>query len=247
MDETAPLVTEDHILGGRVALAQPATGYRAGLDAALLAAACDAGPGEQVVEAGCGVGAALLAAAARRPGASFLGLERDPAALALAERNIRANGLAARVAARLGDIAATRLEARFDAALCNPPFFDDPRALRGPGPAKRGAHIADAGLAAWITFLLGAVRGGGTLTLIHRADRLADLLAALGAGAGSFQVRAMHPFADAPASRILVRAVRGGRAPLRLLAPLILHERGGAKHAPLAEAILRGEADLPWL
>jgi len=247
MDETAPPVTEDHVLDGRIALAQPAKGYRAGLDAALLAAACDAGVGERVVEAGCGVGAVLLAAAARRPGASFLGLERDPAALALAERNIRANGLEARVTARPGDIAATRLEAAFDAALCNPPFFDDPLALRGPQRAKRGAHIADDGLDAWTAFLLGAVRDGGTITVIHRADRLADLLAALGVRAGSFQVRAIHPFADAPAGRILVRAVRGGRAPLRLLAPLILHERGGAKHAPLAEAILRGEADLPWL
>jgi tRNA1(Val) A37 N6-methylase TrmN6 len=247
MDETAPLVTEDHILGGRVALTQPAKGYRAGLDAALLAAACDAGPGERVIEAGCGVGAVMLAAAMRRPGANFLGVERDLAALALAQRNIRANGVEARVAARLGDVAAMRLETPFDAALCNPPFFDDPRALRGPQPAKRGAHIADDGLDAWTAFLLGAVRGGGTVTLIHRADRLADLLAGLGAGAGSFQVRAVHPFGDAPASRILVRAVRGGRAPLRLLAPLILHERGGAKHAPLAESILRGEADLPWL
>jgi tRNA1(Val) A37 N6-methylase TrmN6 len=247
MDETAPPVTEDRVLGGRVALAQPTKGYRAGLDAALLAAACDARPGERVVEAGCGVGAVLLAAATRRPGASFLGLERDAAALDLAQRNIRANGLEARVAARQGDVAATRLETAFDAALCNPPFFDDPRALRGPEPAKRGAHIADDGLAAWSAFLLGAVRDGGTITVIHRADRLADLLATLGAKAGSFQLRAIHPFADAPAGRILVRAVRGGRAPLRLLAPLILHERGGAKHAPAAEAILRGEADLPWL
>jgi tRNA1(Val) A37 N6-methylase TrmN6 len=247
MDETAPPVTEDHILGGRVALVQPAKGYRAGLDAALLAAACDARPGERVIEAGCGVGAAMLAAAARRPGASFLGLERDPAALALARRNIGANDMAGRVEAVAGDVAATRLAAPFDAGLCNPPFFDDPGALRGPEPAKRGAHIADDGLGAWTSFLLRAVRDGGSVTLIHRADRLADLLAALGAGAGSFQIRAVHPFGDAPASRVLIRAVRAGRAPLRLLAPLILHERGGAKHTPLAEAILRGEADLPWL
>jgi tRNA1(Val) A37 N6-methylase TrmN6 len=83
--------------------------------------------------------------------------------------------------------------------------------------------------------------------LIHRADRLADLLALLGAKAGSFQLRPIHPFADAPASRVLLRAVRGGRAPLRLLPALVLHERGGAKHTAGAEAIFRGDADLPWL
>src|SRR5512141_3321084 len=91
--------TEDRVLGGRVILRQPVRGYRAGLDAALLAAACDAGPGSRVVEAGCGAGGALLAAAARRPGARFTGVERDPAALALARENIALNGMEDRVEA----------------------------------------------------------------------------------------------------------------------------------------------------
>ena len=134
----------------------------------------------------------------------------------------------------------------FDAALANPPFFDDPAALRGPGPDKRGAWIADDGLAAWITFLLGAVREGGAITVIHRADRLADLLALLAPKAGSFQVRPVHPFAEAPAKRVLIRAVKTGKAPLRLLPPLVLHPRDGAKHTDEAEAILRGEAALGW-
>ncbi|HEY1753137.1 MAG TPA: methyltransferase [Caulobacteraceae bacterium] len=259
MDETAAPVTEDHtpadrltedgVLGGRVRLAQPAKGYRAGLDAALLAAACDAGDGERVIEAGCGVGAVMLAAAWRRPGAAFVGVERDPAALALARRNVGANGLEGRVGAVQGEVAAGARApgAPFDAALSNPPFFDDPAALRAPHPAKQGAFLADDGLGAWTGYLLRAVRDGGRITMIHRADRLGDLLALLGAKAGSFQVRPIHPFADAPASRVLARAVRGGHAPLRLLPALILHARGGAKHTPEAEAILRGEADLAWL
>ena len=61
-------VAEDRVLDGQVRLRQAARGYRAGLDAALLAAACDAQAGARVLEAGCGVGAALLAAATRRPG-----------------------------------------------------------------------------------------------------------------------------------------------------------------------------------
>src|SRR5271154_7624210 len=104
MDETPTSVTEDNILGGKLTLRQPAKGYRAGLDAALLAAACDAGPGERVIEAGCGVGAVMLAAAARRPGASFVGVERDAAALELAQANIAANGLSDRVEAMAGDV-----------------------------------------------------------------------------------------------------------------------------------------------
>jgi len=242
-------VTEDGLLDGRVRLRQPRAGYRAGLDAALLAAACDAGPGERVIEAGCGAGGAMLAAAVRNPQVRFVGVERDEAALALAVENIALNGLGERVAAIPGDIAggfrALGLEP-FDHAICNPPFFDDPGELRAPHPAKTGAWMADDGLAAWTAFLSKAVREGGTITLIHRADRLADLLALLAPKAGSFRIRPVHPFADAPAKRVLVRAIKTGKAPLVLLPPLILHDRDGGKHTAEVEAILRGQAALDW-
>ena len=240
-------VVEDGLLGGRVRLRQPARGYRAGMDAALLAAAAAAGPGERVIEAGCGAGAVLMQIAARRPGVRLTGLERDPAMAALARENAALNGADAEVVE--GDVAAgfraLGLQP-FDHAVSNPPFFDDPGALRAPAEGKRGAWMADDGLAAWTRFLLKAVREGGTITVIHRADRLADLLAGLGATAGSFAVRPVHAFADAPAKRVLVRAVKTGRAPLRLLPALVLHDRGGGKHTAEAEAVLRGEAELGW-
>ncbi|MBI1406614.1 MAG: methyltransferase domain-containing protein [Caulobacter sp.] len=242
-------LTQDRLLDGRISLRQPARGYRAGMDAALLAAACDARPGERVLEAGCGVGGALLAAACRRPEARFVGLERDPAAVDLAQENVEANGFTDRIAIVQGEVEAgfRALAAEpFDAAFSNPPFFDDPAALRGPAPAKSGAWMADAGLGAWTGFLLKAVREGGSVTVIHRADRLADLLALLSAKAGSFRIRPIQPFADAPAKRVMVRAIKTGKAPLVLLPALVLHPRDGAKHTDQVEAILRGEAALAW-
>lgn len=243
-------VTTDGMLGGRLRLAQPRVGYRAGVDAALLAAACGAAPGARLIEAGCGVGAALLAAAARQPNVHFVGIEIDPSAAELGTANIAANGLIDRVCIRQGDIAApfSRLgQPVFDGALANPPFFDDPRALRGPAAAKTRAWISKDGLAAWIDFLARAVREGGDITLIHRADRLADLLALLGAKCGSIQVRPILPFADAPAKRVLVRAVKTDKGPLRLLPALVLHDRSGSKHTDETERLLRGETALDWL
>ena len=236
-------------LGGRLSLAQPKRGYRAGMDAALLAAACDAGPGRRVIEAGCGAGAALLSAAVRRPDSRFVGIERDAEALALCRENIAANGLQERVQALGGDVSgkfSTLGLEPFDAALANPPFFDDPDAIRGPAPERKGAWIADGGLEAWTRFLLKAVREGGTIIMIHRVERLADILDLLGKSAGSFRVRPIHPFADEPAKRVLVRAVKTGKAPLLLLPPLVLHDRSGGKHTAEADAILRGEAELVW-
>jgi tRNA1(Val) A37 N6-methylase TrmN6 len=244
-----PQFSDDQVLGGRVKLRQASQGYRSGLDAALLAAACDRQAGQRVLEAGCGVGGALLAAAMRRPESHFTGVERDPDARALAVENVALNGLEARVGIVAGDVGggfrALDLPV-FDAAMANPPFFDDPAALRGPHPARAGAHIAEGGLLAWTQFLLKAVREGGSITLIHRADRLGDILSLLAPKAGSFRIRPIHPFADQPAKRVLVRAIKTGKAPLVLLPPLVLHERDGAKHTAGVEAILRGEAELGW-
>lgn len=241
--------SQDTVLNGKVALRQPVKGYRAGLDAALLAAACDAVAGQRVVEAGCGVGGALLAAAARCPGAQFVGIERDPEAAALARDNVALNHFQDRVqvieAALPASVAKLGL-APFDAAMSNPPFFDDPGSLRTPDSSRIGAYMAEGGLAVWIGFLLKSVREGGSVTVIHRADRLADILALLAPKAGSVRIRPVAPFCDAPAKRVLVRAIKTGKAPLVLLPTLVMHSRGGGGHTDEAEAILRGEARLGW-
>ena len=255
-DSPAPeyATTEDRLLDGRFRLLQPTRGYRAGMDAALLAAACDLQPGERALEAGCGAGAVLFQAFKRRPESLFTGIERDLDALALAERNVALNHAEGRVVVRAGDVGRGFAgqgflepgETPFDLAFANPPFFDDPDSLRAPAPEKRGAWIADTGLDAWIRFLLKAVREGGRVILIHRADRAFDVIALLAGQAGSFQIRPVHPFADEPAKRVIIRAVKTGKAPLQLLPPLVLHDRSGAKHTAEAEAVMRGDAALGW-
>jgi len=245
----APKVVENALLCGRVRLRQPARGYRAGMDAALLAAAVAPQPGERLFEAGCGAGAVLMQIAARHDALSLTGLERDSSSAALARENAGLNGFGDRITVIEGDVAAGFRSLGlppFDWAVSNPPFFDDPGALRAPAPGKQGAWMADDGLAAWTGLLLKAVREGGRIVIIHRADRLADLLALLGDKAGSFAIRPIQPFAEEPAKRVLVRAIKTGKAPLRLLPPLVLHDRSGAKHTPESEALLRGEAALDW-
>lgn len=232
-------------LGGRVQLRQPVRGYRAALDAALLAAFTPAACDQSVLEIGTGAGAVLTAIGHRCPGRTLFGLERDAQMADLARQNLALNGLSGTIVT--ADIAdgfrSTGLE-RADWVIANPPYFDDPADLRAPDAAKRGAWMADDGLEGWITFMLAAARDRGGLALVHRADRLADILQLLGTKAGSFVILPVQPFADAPAKRVLVRARRSGKAPLRLLPALILHDRQTGHHTPEAEAILRGEQDL---
>lgn len=239
MNET----TLDRLLGGRVQLRQSARGYRAGMDAVLLAASLAARPGELLVEFGCGPGAALLCAAQRMTGCSYLGIEIDPQAVELAVENIAANQLGDRVRVRQGDIARPLGPLKAAQVFFNPPYFADPTALRLPKAEKQRAWLAgDEPLSAWVGAAARVLEPKGRLTLIHRSDVLSDILLALGARFGSVAIRPVYPRADRPAKRVLVTARLGGKAPLVILPPLLLHDDSEAVHTAEADAIMRGQA-----
>jgi len=245
-------LTRDAFLGGRVRAWQPKTGFRSGVDAVLLAASCAAAPGDRVLDLGCGVGVAVLCLAARVPGIAAAGLELQADYADLARRNADAAGLALDV--HQGSVADLPLPLRasaFDHVLTNPPYFpgDAPRAADAGRGVARGETVA---LADWVQAGARRLAPGGWLTLIQRAERLPEVLAALGAaGLGSLTLRPVAPREGRAARLVLVRGRKGGRAAARLLSPLVLHvgERhpGDRDHyTPQASAILREGAALPW-
>ncbi|MGA2129096.1 MAG: methyltransferase [Xanthobacteraceae bacterium] len=244
-------LTDDTVLGGRVRLLQPRRGHRVGHDAILLAAATAAAPGQHAVELGAGVGAAGIALAVRLPGLAVTLVEIDSRLAALAAQNIRRNDLAARlravaldIAAPDRDFAAAGLPAGSAAAvLMNPPFNDAARHNRSPDAGRRLAHVAHRGLAPWVGCAARLLAPHGVLTLIWRADGLAEVLGALGAF-GAVTILPVHPRPDAPANRILLRAVRASRTPLALLPGLMLADADG-RPTPQAEVVLRHGAALP--
>ena len=243
--------SEDAVLGGRLILRQPLSGHRVGHDAILLAAATNAHPGEHAVELGAGVGAAGLALARRVAGVTVALVEIDAALAALVRDNAERNGLAAVVRAVCLDVsgpaaafAAAGLAAETaDCVLMNPPF----NAVENPSPesSRRIAHVASSGmLRQWVRVASRLLRPAGALTLIWRADGLAEVLAALAPGFGEASIAPVYGKPSAGAIRILVRAVKGSRAPLKLLPGLLLADALG-KPTEAAEAILRGGAALP--
>jgi tRNA1(Val) A37 N6-methylase TrmN6 len=231
MTEALGGTTEDAFLGGQLRLRQPKSGHRAGHDAILLAAATAAQPGDRVVEFGAGVGAAGLALAKRVAGIKLVLTEIDADLAALARDNASRNSIAAEIVVL--DVASSAevfanlglKPESVDAVLMNPPFNDAVRHRASPDASRASAHVADARtLDNWVHAARRILKSGGALTLIWRADGIGDVLAALGRGFGGLMILPVHADAASPAIRVLFRAVKGGKAPTRLLGGLLLND-----------------------
>jgi tRNA1(Val) A37 N6-methylase TrmN6 len=246
-------LTRDGFLGGRVFVRQPRRGFRSSVDAVLMAATVPARPGQSVLELGCGAGAAMLCLGTRVAGLRLAGLELQADYAALARRNAAEAGIGAEV--HQGDLArmpaALRAE-RFDHVMANPPYFPP-----GGGTAARdgGRETAlregETPLADWVRAGLRRLADGGVLTVIQAADRLPALLAALPGEGRGVTALALHPRAGRPASRVILRVVKGGRAAFRMAAPFVLHAgdqhlKDGDDYAAQAAAILRDAAALEF-
>jgi tRNA1(Val) A37 N6-methylase TrmN6 len=241
-------VSEDKLLGGRVVLRQPVQGFRAAIDPVLLAAAVPAMPGQSVLELGTGTGAAAFCLARRVPGLRVTGLDQQRELVRIAAENAVLNGLERQMEFMVGDLLQppSRLAPNsFDHVMANPPYLEAGAATLPPGVARaRAVGEGAADLGVWIRFALSMVRLRGSITFIHRADRLDALLAALTGRVGEIVVFPLWPGDDKPAKRLLVRARSGIWTPLKLSPGLVLHGPDG-KFTVAAEAVLREAAALP--
>jgi tRNA1Val (adenine37-N6)-methyltransferase len=235
-------LTEDRFLGGSVIVRQPESGFRAGLDAVMLAAAVPEVADDDVLELGAGVGAASLCLARRVEGVRVKGVEIDPALAGLAGENAAANGMAGRVSFLAADVFALppALRRPFGHVFCNPPFHGE-EGETAPDPARARALQDGGKLAAWLTAGMKRTVSGGTFTVILRADRLGVALAALpGRGVTVFP---LWPKVGIAAKRVILQARQGSRTPLQMLPGLVLHEADG-KYTAEADGVLRGGASL---
>jgi tRNA1(Val) A37 N6-methylase TrmN6 len=234
-DETA-------LLGGKLRLFQPRSGYRAAIDPVFLAAAIEAKEGELLAELGMGSGAASLCLAARVEKCRIIGLELQEELAEAARLGIAANSFQDRIAVHLGDVTAPPKEFPangFDQVFFNPPYGQAERGTLPPTASRRIAHAEKADdLGEWINTAHFLLRGKGWLTLIHRADRLDDIIRCLQGRFGGVEIFPFWPKLGLAAKRVVVRARKGSRSPLLLKAGLVLHASEG-KFTPEAEAILR--------
>lgn len=245
MSDDSGQVTEDWLLDGRVRLFQPVDGYRVGVDAVLLAAAVPARAGQTVLDVGTGVGAAALCLAARATETAITGLDTDRAMVRLAAANADANGVGRRVQFFTGDLMTPPIRlaaASFDHVMANPPYMAQGTVRESPHPGKAAATVeSTADLEDWVRFCVLMARHKGVVTMIHRADRLVDVLQAFSARLGGIVVFPLWPGGGGegkPAKRVIVSGVKGSAAPPSLVSGLTLHRSDGS-FTPEADAIIR--------
>ncbi len=232
-------ITEDGFLNGRLRVRQPRRGFRAGLDAVMLAAAVPAGPGEMALELGAGVGTASLCLTARS-GCDVMGIEIEPELVNLANQNAALNEVSSRVRFERGDVLNLVLGRTFDHVFCNPPFHDD-SGQRSPD-ALRARALQDEGmLKKWVRNSLDHVAFEGSFTIILRADRLDEVLAVL--PKTGVYIFPLLPHAGEPPKRVIVQWRKTGRGRRVLLQGLVLHQADG-RYTPQADILLRDAAPL---
>lgn len=239
--------TEDHLLGGSVILRQPAHGYRVAIDPIFLAAAIQAQDGDTVIDIGAGVGAASLCLAKRLAGIKVIGLEIQREYVRLASQNIKANDMAGRVEILCGDLMRPppRLAAgTFSHIMTNPPYLEHDKSRPSPNEAKQVANTENqVDLESWAKFCLLMAKPKGTITFIHRADRLDHILAYFAGKLGSIQIYPLWPGNGKAAKRVIVSGIKGSGGCLKMLPGMNLHEADG-RYTSQADAVLRAGQEI---
>lgn len=221
----------------------------------LLAAAVPDGFRGLVADLGAGAGAAGFAVATRCPDSRVVLVENDLEMADCAGRSLRLAQnarIADRISLLVADvrlagnarITAGLADGRFDFVIANPPF-NDPRDRPSPDPLRRGAHVMGEGeIGGWMRTAAAILRPGGAMALIARPSQLPALLDEIGHRFGAVKLKAVHARADGEAIRIVLRGIRGSRAPFALCPPIVLHQAAGRDFTIEAEALINGEATL---
>ena len=239
---------EIFVLGKTVRLLQPAGGFRTSLDSVMLAAACPAKAGERILDLGCGVGGASFCLLKRIESCSITGIEKQPEYIDLAKQNAILNGRPDSHFVET-DIRTYKIadpDQRFDGVICNPPYMEGGQHMPSPDEGRAtalGHQDEDITLKDWIDCAFHALKSGGHLTMIHRADALDRIIQFLGKRFGAIEIIPLWPRTGEAAKRLILRARKDRHTPAKLHPGLVLHEADG-RYTEAADAVLRAGAGL---
>ena len=205
-----------------------------GTDSFLLSSLPQLKPGLRVLDLGAGSGLLGMLLLRRCPDITVTGLELDPLAAALGQRNAQENGLS-QLSFRQGDLrdSSNVPAGQFDLVICNPPYFPAGSGASAPGAARRTAREeVSCTLEDVCSAAVRALRWSGSFCLVHRADRLTDVLCAMRAARlEPKRLRFVQKNATTAPSLLLAEGRMGGNPGLKPEPPLILQQSDGSPTA----------------
>lgn len=244
-------ITRDDFLGGRIQLHQPEVGYRISTDTVFLAASLNLKKGERMLDMGAGTGGILSCFAARMQEKlsenSLHGIEIQDELICHARTNATHNGFGSFISYFQGDIADPPEECEpnsYHHVVSNPPYLEKGTATRSPFESKARAHMDHhIALKDWVGYCLRMLRPRGILSLVHRTDRMDDIITALAGKAGDIMIYPLWPDHEKASKRVIIRARKGAKGPLCLKKGLVVHTSDGS-FTDRAEAVLRHGAPI---
>lgn len=221
--ETYPLIGEELKILQRKDL------YRFGMEAVLLADFVQGSPGDKVVDLGSGDGVIPLLLAYKK-GLQVLGFELQKDMVSLSRRSVELNGLERSIQIEemdIKEIPASLPRNSHCIVTANPPFFPRQGGRINPNPSLAMARHE---LACTLMDVLQAgahlLQQGGVLYLVHRPERLVDLLAwSRKLGLEGKTLRFIHPRQGKPSNMMLLALKRGAKAGgLQVKEPLFVYD-----------------------
>ncbi|HIZ78886.1 MAG TPA: tRNA1(Val) (adenine(37)-N6)-methyltransferase [Candidatus Lachnoclostridium stercorigallinarum] len=211
---------------------QRTDGFCFGMDAVLLSGFAVVKRGEKVLDLGTGTGIIPILLEAKTEGEHFSALEIQGEVADMARRSVALNRLEKKITIVNGDIKeASQIfgPASFDVVTSNPPYMNDARGLKNPDlPKAIARHEVLCTLEDVVREAAKVLKTGGRFYLVHRPHRLAEIINTLTAyRLEPKRMKMVHPFADREANMVMIEAVRGGGAFLKVEAPVIVFREPG--------------------
>lgn len=211
---------------------QRTDGFCFGMDAVLLSGFAVVKRGEKVLDLGTGTGIIPILLEAKTEGEHFSALEIQGELADMARRSVALNRLEKKITIVNGDIKeASQIfgPASFDVVTSNPPYMNDARGLKNPDlPKAIARHEVLCTLEDVVREAAKVLKTGGRFYLVHRPHRLAEIINTLTAyRLEPKRMKMVHPFADREANMVMIEAVRGGGAFLKVEAPVIVFREPG--------------------
>lgn len=204
-----------------------------GVDAVLLCGFAQVKKGERVLDLGTGTGVIPILLEAKTKGSHFTGLEIQQESVEMAKRSVLLNGLEQKITIDEGDIKQAAMQYGrqvFDVVTANPPYMNDGGGLKNESMSKA---IARHELLCTLEDVLFAsaevLKVGGRLYMIHKPHRLAEIIVEMKKyKLEPKKMRFVHSYLQKPPSLVLIEAVKGGRAMVKVEPPLLIYEKDGS-------------------